>query len=750
MTDLASEVRIENEAPKAPTINASVRTILLALGVTEMGPTDGTTRKVTSIPEYERLFGGWTTNSKDMRAALQGWWAEAGEGAEAHVGRVVHTSVQGDPTTKTSTKGQLTLSTPTGGAVAGSVLSGNPAPYNLEPGDTLVISRDALGQATATVTATAATRSAGVDGPYALADNQTIIVSIDGGAPQTVTFLASEFANIGAATATEVAAVIAAKLVGAQADVSASRPRIRSDRRGTSSGVNVSGGTANAVLQYTTGNSPGTGNVANVDAVTAAEVKTIVEAAVSGVTVTNEGGFQRISSNTTGPSSSVQVISTSTADDEFDFDNVSHPGNAAGAQQTVRVDARWDGAYAAEITVQVTAATNGLADHFNFYVLRNGLPVERYANLNLDELSPRYALTIINPEATGSRFVVLVDLNATIASPGNLPIAGTFGPLTGGSDGLVGLTDTDYVGGVTLNGKTGLRCFDSRDGDILIVPGRATAAVQNAEVTYCEVTREGLLFPILDPPAGLTAAQMETYFVDTAALYELSELGSMYWPRVKILNPAKAVYGNDADIVVPPSGVLAGIYARVDESKIGGAFEHPAGEGELYRPTSITGVETDEVFEKAARDRLFPRNINPISKEGKYFFVDGARVLKLTGNWPSVGQRRGVMFVSKRLKTGLTFLRHRNMRPSFYQAGIRTTTVFMNLLTRNDCFASKKPSEAYQFDFGPGLNKPSTRKQRKAISKLAMATTEPGEFIVVLVGPDTRALDAELAAEAAG
>src|SRR5690606_14719760 len=116
---------------------------------------------------------------------------------------------------------------------------------DLEPGDTLAVAVDGGAPATATFDATPAARETGNAEPFALADGQTLTVAIDGGPVQLITFLASEFAALGAATAAEVAAVINAKIAGAKAAVTGggTRVTITSDRRGTSSSVEITGGT---------------------------------------------------------------------------------------------------------------------------------------------------------------------------------------------------------------------------------------------------------------------------------------------------------------------------------------------------------------------------------------------------------------------------------------------------------------------------------------------------------------------------
>ena len=284
---------------------------------------------------------------------------------------------------------------------------------------------------------------------------------------------------------------------------------------------------------------------------------------------------------------------------------------------------------------------------------------------------------------------------------------------------------------------------------MLTVPGQATSAIHNAMVTYCDITRGGLVFAILDPPANQTAAQMATYVTSTASLFGLTENAAIYWPRVKVANPSATVYGNSETITVAPSGHLAGIYARVQASRIGGAFEQPAGT-EVGLPLGVIGFETDEVLKKSKRELLFPVNVNPISREsGTPIFVDGARNLDINGNWPSVGQRRGVQFVEKRLIPGLAFIRHRNIKPRLYEEGKLTVTSFLVQLTQADAFASRNPAEAFSVDFGPGLNPPSVAANRTVRARVGLATSVPAEFVTLIIGPDNSALEEELASLAA-
>lgn len=740
---LASKVVVVEEKPSIRGIPSLATAVLALVGVTERGPV-ATPVQVTSPEEYDAVFGGYDANG-DITPAVLAFFANGG--TQAWVSRVVHCTTPGDPTTKTSAPATLTLQTAASSPTSGSVTGANVEPFDLEPADTLVVAVNGGGPATATITATAAARENTPAETYALVNNQTLTVKVDGGAAQTITFTTSQFVAIGAATAEEVAAAINGQIVGAQATVTSggTKVTITSDRRGTGSHIEVTGGSANAVLTFNTAVVNGTGNVANVDAVTFAELKTIVEAAVAGCTVTSVAGAVKISSNTTGPTSSVQVQASSTADDELGLDNATHTGGSGAAAPTLTVAGKYDGTYGNGLSVIVSAATNGDAGHFNLAIVRDGAAVESFSNLSMDEAAADYAVTVVNASGTGSNLVALTDLAATADPP--VPATGTFGPLTGGNDGLGSLADADFTGAVTANGRTGIRALDIvQEVTLLAIPGRATAAVHNAMVTWCEVTRDGSAFAILDPPAAQSRSGIVTYVKSTALLQGLSEYAAIYWPRVKILNPIKDVYGDADQITVPPSGHIAGMFARVDASGPGGVFQAPAGidNGRLF---GVLALETDEVKDEATRDIVFPELINPISVEpGTPIFVDGARTLKADGNWPTIGERRGVIFIESSLKRGLASARHRNINPRLIAEVGRSTKAFLLGLTKAEAFASTDPKLAFFVDVGPGVNTPTTALARQVVEKIGLATAKPAEWVILKISPDTRALDEELAA----
>ena len=62
--------------------------------------------------------------------------------------------------------------------------------------------------------------------------------------------------------------------------------------------------------------------------------------------------------------------------------------------------------------------------------------------------------------------------------------------------------------------------------------------------------------PLLDPPEGLDEQGIKSYVETTAAIYNKTEFGAIYWPRIKVQNPSEAIFGTTEsrpalELVVP-------------------------------------------------------------------------------------------------------------------------------------------------------------------------------------------------------
>ncbi len=266
-----------------------------------------------------------------------------------------------------------------------------------------------------------------------------------------------------------------------------------------------------------------------------------LEAAVSEAV----GGFLELRTIATGPSAGLHVGGSTAA--AFGLDTEMHNSSGADIVSLVRVEGKDPGAYGNRLEIEVRPATSGEASAFDLAVVDDGVYREVFPNLEMDPDIERYINAVINDSRSGS---LLIRTIGQLAGDSLLPDVQTVA--------LAGLDDTDFIGSDT--GKTGMYAPDQvQDLSLLLIPGRATAAVHNAMVSYCEVTRDGMASAVLDPPENQSAADIVNYVTSTAALQELAEHAAIYWPRVQALNPVRSVFGPKDKIVVPPSGIIAGV-----------------------------------------------------------------------------------------------------------------------------------------------------------------------------------------------
>ncbi|NTX56906.1 phage tail sheath subtilisin-like domain-containing protein [Myxococcus sp. CA039A] len=733
---LSSKVVVVEEEPRVRGIPSAPTSVAGAVGLAERGPI-GKPVLCTSMEDYQATFGGFTPDS-DLALAAMGFFENGGSHLWAV--RTVHYEDATNPESHTATRATAALTT--GGGPTPAVAWGTlRPPFSLADGQRMEVAVNGSAAVDVAFLGTAASVLASRPGPYALTSGQALRVRVDGARDVFVSFSDGDFADMSQATPEEVAAVLNAVLVGGSATVEAGALRISSDTFGAASRLEVGDEVANAVFGFPLGPQVGTGNVQSLRAVELHEVQSLVEAAVAGVRVEASSlGTLQLRTTITGPSASLRVQGG--AGLGLGLDALLHQGAASGDMDVLRLEAKDAGAYANRLEVEVRPSTSGTPDAFDILILEDGAYRESFPNLSSSEGDARYIGRVLNDGRTGSRYVQVF-----LVEPDAVPDVQTVA-LSGGADGLVGLRDSDFIGSEVV--KTGLYALDSvQELSLLLVPGRATPAVHNAMVRYCEVARDGLVFAILDSPAGYTATDIVSYIAEEAALEGLSEHAALYWPRVKVLNPSRGVFGNIEQLVVPPSGLIAGVFARNDAARPGGVYDSPAGI-EAGRMLGVLGFETSEVLEEKKRDVVYPHRVNPLTTgPGLPRYIDGSRTLKAGGNFPYVAERRGVSFIERSLQAGLQFARHRNNTEGLRAQVRRFITAFLLTQMRNGAFRSMEPAKAFFVDVSNALNPPSVVFAGQLVVRVGLATNKPAEYVVLRISQDTRALEAELASAGA-
>lgn len=232
------------------------------------------------------------------------------------------------------------------------VVSGASETYNILPNSVLNVRVDGGAVQPVAFDATQGTVVTSVE-TFVLADLETVTFAIDGGANQVVTFNAADFVNIALATASEVAAVYVAQLTGVTI-AATTTVTVTSNRFGTGSDAEIVAGTGGALaaLGYIVGNNAGTGFAVFADVATAAEVFAEINADTAGLTASADGARVRITSDSIGTASRIQV-SGGVANDVLNFDTNEVAGTGDFADATA--------ATASEVVAKLAAVLFGAA-----------------------------------------------------------------------------------------------------------------------------------------------------------------------------------------------------------------------------------------------------------------------------------------------------------------------------------------------------------------------------------------------------
>ena len=265
---------------------------------------------------------------------------------------------------------------------------------------------------------------------------------------------------------------------------------------------------------------------------------------------------------------------------------------------TLRVEAAQEGRWGDDLAVRVEDGTGDPNAGFNLVVLYKGEDVEVFADLTMDESAPNHVELAVNGR---SEFITVEDLHPSSGIPEDHPQVGTF-QLSGGNDGLAGLSDSDYIGDPAAH--TGLYAFDEIDAlNLLMVPGVTTPRVIHGGIAYAE-KRKDLMF-LAEAPLHLEP-QEAVEFRKGKGMYSHaafnSSYGALYYPWIEVHDPASGKPKR-----IPPSGAVAGCFARSDRKA--GVWQAPAG---IDRGRIAGALSLGYVTSRGERDVLYPEGVNAI------------------------------------------------------------------------------------------------------------------------------------------
>ena len=301
--------------------------------------------------------------------------------------------------------------------------------------------------------------------------------------------------------------------------------------------------------------------------------------------------------------------------------------------------------------------------------------------------------------------------------------------LAGGDDGSP-VSNFDLLG--TADRKTGLHALDDvPEVNFIAIPGASDPAVVGAAAGYCEI--RGDCFFIADAPGQRTRDTPLTEPVHALdymrnRVSPKNGYAALYYPWVQIADRAGA--GRNPRRMVPPSGFIAGLYARIDNQR--GVWKAPAG-----TETGLVGaIGLEYSVTDAEQDILNPVGVNCVRRfADSGIVVWGARTFAAQSDAEKryVPVRRYTLYLKSSIYRGTQWaVFEPNDLPLWEQLKANIDDFMMGEF-RKGALAGATPKDAFSVQCDAELNPPSEVSAGRVNMEIAFAPLVPAEFVIIRI-----------------
>lgn len=353
------------------------------------------------------------------------------------------------------------------------------------------------------------------------------------------------------------------------------------------------------------------------------------------------------------------------------------PAGDEKGSPAIEIQAREGGTKGNAIQVEVR---DGEGETFTLVVQAGGSPTETLEGLTMGKGDAHVATAV----QARSRLIAVKSVKGSIK-----PRAGVY-TLAGGEIKTRALTVADYKGDVSA--RTSIGGLEAIEGVTMLAAPDLMASYQNGELDlkgvqavqmamyeFCE--RNKYCFAILDTPPDLSPQQVKEWRL--SANYD-TRYAALYYPWLQVAD----LSGGGGSCLVPPSGYMAGIYARSDSER--GVHKAPANEvvrGATGLPVQVT---------KGEQDILNPLGINCIrSFAGRGIRVWGARTLSSDPAWRYVNVRRLFNMVEESIERGTQWVVFEPNDADLWARVRRDVRSFLTVVWRSGALFGTTPDQAF-------------------------------------------------------
>lgn len=294
--------------------------------------------------------------------------------------------------------------------------------------------------------------------------------------------------------------------------------------------------------------------------------------------------------------------------------------------------------------------------------------------------------------------------------------------LSGGSDGL---EPTQVAFEAALMELTGVE-----DISIVAAPGYSALSqaqgIQGALIAHAE-RRRAYRIAVLDTAAELsvTEARERKSRID-------SKYAALYYPWVTVVNPRfrPGDAGIPAEINLPPSGFIAGIYARNDVER--GVFKAPA--NEVVRGA----IRFEREVNFAEQEALNPFGVNCLRFfPGRGYRVWGARTTSSDPEWKYVNIRRYFNYLEQSIDRGTQWAVFEPNGPQLWTNVRDTISAFLYNEWISGALLGNSPAEAFFVKCDRSTMTQNDLDNGRLICLIGVAAVKPAEFVIFRIGQKT-------------
>jgi uncharacterized protein len=256
-------------------------------------------------------------------------------------------------------------------------------------------------------------------------------------------------------------------------------------------------------------------------------------------------------------------------------------------------------------------------------------------------------------------------------------------------------------------------------------PAQALNAAQEALVTHCQKMEDRVA--ILDSGRDITNDNL-VVTADATGIWRPqanpSGYGAFYFPWILVADPLSAQAGGR--VAVPPSGHLAGIYARSDAER--GVWKAPANE------VILGALDVRYPVSKILQGSLNPVGVNCVRSFSGTIKVYGARSLASDPQgdpeWQYVSVRRLVNFLRESIDAGTQWAVFEPNAADLWSKIRRNVGAFLNSQWAAGALVGATPQQAFYVVCDETNNTPDVQEQGQVVADIGVAVVRPAEFVI--------------------